>query len=144
MYVSGQGTGTYTVDWNTGNATVSLTASNACGAATRTYSASPSCREAVEITETAPTAQIHLYPNPADDKVTVSYHAEQAEEVSIEMKDVSGRIVYSSGMNAQEGENQSVIEVSQLSKGVLHGRGKVKQCQTTGKTGGAVVKATSK
>ncbi|MBK7853639.1 MAG: T9SS type A sorting domain-containing protein [Bacteroidetes bacterium] len=34
------------------------------------------------------------------------------------MKDVSGRIVYSSEMNAQEGENQSVIEVSQLSKGV--------------------------
>jgi len=117
-YVSGQGTSSYTVDWGVGNATVSLTASNACGNATRNYAATTSCRESGEIAATDNTSRIKLYPNPAAEQVTVSYLAEETEEVSILMKDVSGRLIYSTIMKSQAGENTMQMEVSKLAKGV--------------------------
>jgi hypothetical protein len=116
-YVTGQGTNSYTVDWNTGNATVSLTASNACGASTRTYSATTSCREAGEVMSTTG-MEIAVYPNPASELVTISYTTEAEGNTVIELKDLSGRVIITGAYATQEGSNTHQIDVSKLSKGV--------------------------
>lgn len=114
---SGQGTGSLLVDWNTGNATVSLTASNACGNGTRTFAATPSCRVAGStIEEVAPVLQV--YPNPASDKLSIAYVAEQAGDMSYQMIDVTGKVVINKALSVTEGANTHTIDISGFAKGI--------------------------
>jgi PKD repeat protein len=119
--VSGQGTNTYSADWNTvGAATVNLTASNACGSTTRTLAVNVSgcVRLAGEATAPIAAPTVNVYPNPATELITITYGATQTETVQLQLKDVSGRVVMTASLNAQEGENQSQMDVSTLAKGM--------------------------
>lgn len=117
IYVSGQGTSAYTVDWNTGNATVSLTASNACGTATRTSATTSSCRE-FENADAYTTESLKVFPNPATDKLTIEFVTEKAAFVKYQFSDVAGKVIMLETMNVQGGLNRKQIDLSKISKGV--------------------------
>lgn len=116
-YVSGQGTNTYTVDWNAGNAIVSLTASNACGNGTRTFAASTSCREAGYTTEQT-ISTIEVYPNPASDKLNIKYVGEQGGDMSLQLMDVTGKLVLNQTIKVSEVTGTHTIDITGFAKGV--------------------------
>ncbi len=59
-----------------------------------------------------------LYPNPASNTVTVSFNSVASEDVEISIYDLTGRMVNTGIFKAAEGVNASVINVSNLSKGI--------------------------
>jgi hypothetical protein len=117
-YVLGQGTNSYTVDWNSGNATISLTATNVCGSGTRTYSALPSCRgTGYEMTTNAEMG-ILVYPNPANEMVNVEFNEAGNDETQLIMLDLAGKKVAEQTLQTQKGNNKTIIDVSKLAKGI--------------------------
>lgn len=120
-YVSGQGTNNYTVDWdNAGTATVILTASNACGNGSRTLSLNiASCsRQAGSEVVTTTGDNFSVYPNPASDLVQFEFNSISSQNVTINLTDLSGRVVLSKSIDASEGLNYGSFDVSKLAKGV--------------------------
>lgn len=116
-YVSGQGTNLYTVDWNTGSASVNLTASNACGAATRTYAASTGCRE-TGIAVSAEGFAVEVYPNPASSIINFEFNSSSQSTATVNLMDVSGRSVISQTVNTVEGFNAGSLDLGSIAKGV--------------------------
>lgn len=117
-YVLGQGTNSYTVDWNSGNATISLTATNVCGSGTRTFNANPSCREAMSGAVNEIEEDVFVYPNPASEKINVEFVLSHNDEAKITMYDMAGKKVAEQIIQASEGKNKTSIDVSRLSKSI--------------------------
>ncbi len=121
-YVNGQGTNTYLVDWNTGNATVMITASNACGSGSKTYNAVTSCRVSGTPGEQDFIEQIdgsfNVYPNPSNGKFAIKINIVEAQTASIQLSDISGKIIKSDIFNLNEGLNSLDMDLSNQPKGV--------------------------
>lgn len=113
---SGQGTNNLLVDWNTGNSTVSLTATNGCGNATRNYSATVSCREASTSISEAELNDLHLYPNPASDFVKIQLNKSNEYLILIKVMDIAGRIVSKYPITTPL-VNETFIDISSLITG---------------------------
>lgn len=58
-----------------------------------------------------------LFPNPATDMVTLSFDSDESVQAAIEMRDMFGKVVYSSGRTLAVGQNQMVINTSNLKEG---------------------------
>lgn len=58
-----------------------------------------------------------LYPNPATSMIHLNLHAEEADEVILQVYDASGRLVISSTQNTTPGENLLTIPVEHLPNG---------------------------
>lgn len=120
-YVSGQGTPVLNVDWNTGNASVNLTASNACGNATKTYSAASTCRES-QPDNSIPAivnaeGKFSVYPNPAIDLLNIDFAITSVKEVNVVLMDITGRSVVSKLVSVTDGINHTTLDVSKIAKG---------------------------
>jgi Fe-S cluster assembly iron-binding protein IscA len=61
---------------------------------------------------------LSLYPNPNNGAFTVRFFADESEPVTLEVMDVSGRIVYQSAWKAEAGENQMEVQLDQAAKGI--------------------------
>lgn len=59
-----------------------------------------------------------LYPNPVTDRLQISYESLKVGRVQVEIMDVQGKILYQQTINCQNGPNQAIIPVSQLSEGL--------------------------
>ncbi len=117
-YVLGGGNSTSLIlDWGTGNGTVSVTASNACGNATRNYNAVIGCREAKEEL-TDGSLQFTVSPNPATDFVNVSFSFEKENDCIIELIDMTGKKVQTKTIKGTKGINTTQLDLSHISKGI--------------------------
>jgi hypothetical protein len=122
-YVLGQGTNDIIVDWNSGNATVYLTSSNSCGTGTRTYVVNVGCREAhatdeVASDENTSIAKVIVAPNPATDAVNVSFNTMMNDNVNIKLMDITGKVMMTKTINADNGYNRVTFAVNNFAKGV--------------------------
>lgn len=71
-------------------------------------------------------SEVHLYPIPASDLINISYSINKLENVTIEMFDISGRLVMQAAINkSQIGENNQSLNVSKLSTGLYSCRIKI-------------------
>jgi hypothetical protein len=63
---------------------------------------------------------INLYPNPATDQTTLTYHLDRQKMVSIAMHDISGKLikVYAKGETRSAGKNKLTINVKDLVPGM--------------------------
>lgn len=114
--VAGQGTTTLTVDWGTNSGTVGVTASNSCGnSGTRTRSVVITCRNSSSI---LPSAEVVAYPNPVSSELTVEMNTLSAGNYSLTMTDLTGRVMLQQAFAANEGKNESKLDVSNYAKGV--------------------------
>ncbi len=113
--VSGQGTTTLTLDWGSSGGVIGVTATGVCGASgTRTLGVSMNCRIAsAEISGTI----INAYPNPANTFLKIDMKSEVAENYTVSILDVSGRIVYSSEYFISTEMKNISLDVSTFSKG---------------------------
>lgn len=76
--------------------------------------------EVISLTRTSDESEIHnVYPNPAGTNINIDYTSLTDGNVSIEIYDISGQLVYTLGdMQVQKGMNVKNIDISQLNAGV--------------------------
>lgn len=121
-YVNGQGTNSYLVDWNTGNATVIVTASNGCGGGSRTYNAVTSCRIANNSNEfnidEIDKSEVSIFPNPSNGKFVTELVSERTQTTQFKITDISGKTVRILAYNLSEGFNKLEMDLSDFEKGI--------------------------
>ena len=113
--VSGQGSGTISVNWGSVSGNVRVTATNACGNAnTRSLNVSINCR----LAGTVSAAEFNLFPNPSAGRFTCTFTTDKAENVVIRVSDLTGRQLMIREMKAQPGENQADLNMSDFADGI--------------------------
>ncbi|MBL7915561.1 MAG: proprotein convertase P-domain-containing protein [Bacteroidia bacterium] len=113
--IAGQGTNSIVVDWGANPGVVSVTATNSCGnSGTRTLAVGITCRVAGnEISKPVLTA----YPNPASDRVLVNFNAGSADQTTISLIDISGRVIKTLQNVSEVGFNEVEIDLTGIAKG---------------------------
>ncbi len=100
-------------------ATLTVTASNACGgaAAPRTLPISVNllCRTA---NEAAIASEMNAYPNPTSGKLNVTFNASMKEKYTLKVVDLIGNVMMSQPSTAQAGANIQEIDLSSYAKGM--------------------------
>jgi len=61
---------------------------------------------------------VSVFPNPAKDKINVSFNAKDQADLQISLNDLSGKQVLTNKYRVAKGENQLSVDVNGLSKGV--------------------------
>ncbi len=119
QFVLGGGNSTLLIlNWLTGSGPVHVTASNPCGNATRTSTQANSCRESEEYDNIKISSSIVVYPNPANEWVSVEYISQANKSADLKFFDLRGREVLSKNFNFKEGSNKLNIDLSVFAKGV--------------------------
>jgi PKD repeat protein len=62
--------------------------------------------------------ELSIYPNPADQEFTVSYHVENAAPAKIQIMDMTGKLLSTTNINSNSGKNLVFIGTSSLSTGM--------------------------
>ncbi len=114
--VSGQGTTSINVDWGTNGGTIGVTAQSPCGnSGTRTLAVSMNCKLSANA---LPGSSLNVYPNPVSTLLNVELTTMVKGNYSLELFDLSGRLVYQNQVSAIEGFNQLTLDVSGYVKGM--------------------------
>ncbi len=62
--------------------------------------------------------KLRVYPNPANDRISIECGLSQPEDLQLQVYSVSGKLMKSEGLAGQKGSNHVQIDVSDLSPGV--------------------------
>lgn len=110
---SGQGTNAIVVNYGASGGNISVRAVNACGQSTpKTLAVSISCREAGNA------GACNIFPNPAHERLNISFSADEKSSYVISIRDVTGRMAYISKSMAKKGVNTYELSVAEFSKGI--------------------------
>lgn len=60
----------------------------------------------------------HLYPNPATDKLNISFTVETTQDINIRLADATGKLVYTENEKAFNGTYEKSLNLSQMAKGI--------------------------
>ncbi len=82
------------------------------------YAGDPSDELVAGLNDAAEFADLTLYPNPADDEVNVSFGLGSAQDVVIEITDLTGKIVQNNLIKAAAGNNLVMLNTLDLAQGV--------------------------
>jgi hypothetical protein len=63
-------------------------------------------------------SDIAVFPNPANDYVEISFSSEISGKASVQLLDMSGRIVLQESIEVTEGQNNAGFDISELSTGI--------------------------
>ena len=102
--------------------TVSITDSNGCS---NTFSTtvgtnnSDSCASATSVSEINK-EYVSLYPNPAQDNVSLKFFSNTSEHTAIKLTDVTGRVIMQKGVVASAGENNVTLDVFTVPAGMYY------------------------
>jgi len=72
------------------------------------------------VNENAFLSSLLVFPNPAEDRLTVKLNAATAQNIQIQLINNVGQVVYSKNAGTLAGDRQFEIEVAQLSAGVYN------------------------
>jgi len=118
--VIGQGTTDITVDFfGSSSGNVTCRASNSCGASSTILKAVTvnACRLSNgEVSE----MQLSAYPNPAKDNLTISFTASANEMYSIQLVDMTGRLVMNQSSTSTSGINKQELNLQNISSGLYN------------------------
>ena len=81
------------------------------------YAGSPSDNVVSGIDETPQMYGVNLYPNPADEEVTLSFNSINTQEVTVAIQDVFGKTIQSHQLLAQNGSNLVFLDTQKLAAG---------------------------
>ncbi len=114
IIASGQGTTSVTVNFGPSSGTLTVRALNACGQSSgRNVGITINCR-----TSSDPISELSLFPNPAHEKLSISFYSASDGQYKISVADVTGRIVYVSTRTALQGKNQTELNLIDFAKGI--------------------------
>jgi hypothetical protein len=116
--VSGQGTPILTVNWKKSNGSVAVIAGNSCTNAPLTrYLVTTDCSRFAsgKIMSTEPV--LRVYPNPATSVVQVIFTAKKETNYTIELSDLTGRVLQRKELKSGLGENRVPLDLSKYTYG---------------------------
>jgi hypothetical protein len=61
--------------------------------------------------------QVGVYPNPTNGNLTIDFNMDESANLSLQLMEMSGRVVSTSTVNAQEGSNRERLDLSDLAPG---------------------------
>ncbi len=121
----GQGTATIKVTWGTAPGSITVKGSNSCGTSnTKSLAVSVSAaRLAAKISspqtdELELTNELKLYPNPASSVTYLSFTSDRPGGYSIELTDITGKVLLRKTGKSLRGENKININVSKYENGM--------------------------
>ncbi|MBL0340935.1 MAG: T9SS type A sorting domain-containing protein [Bacteroidetes bacterium] len=115
-FVSGQGSTSITIDYGVVGGTITVVATGSCGVSgTRSLTITMNCKLS---SSALPGATVNAYPNPVSTQLNVELDAIAAGTYTVELIDVSGRVIYTNEMVATVGLNNNTIDVATFAKGV--------------------------
>ncbi len=130
VYATG-GTGVYNYSKNNGGAwqtgytfsslapgTYSIKVKDANGCMSTTTNVVVACNAREEEATTIGSTIFSVYPNPANDHVTVTYSNTKEEAVTISLTDITGRLIFSTNTTSIIGDNQYLMNTAEISKGI--------------------------
>lgn len=120
--VSGQNTPTITVTWGTRDGKVKVQAVNDCDNSTNSI-IDVTVKNNTGLTNTKstpPTYELKASPNPARDVTTLSFNAETEYRYTIEVTDMSGKVVQRKSGVAKQGSNAIKLNVSSMKDGLFN------------------------
>jgi len=110
-------TGTILVQWGATGGNVTVNAVNDCGSSVnRTLSVAVTCREAQVSAALQSTATV--YPNPTGSKTTLQFDSKADALYSLQVFDVTGRIILTEDIAAVEGVNMHELDFTNIAKGL--------------------------
>jgi len=62
--------------------------------------------------------ELNMYPNPTNGNAFVNFSSEKSESAQLRLSDITGKLVLQKNVNINSGENQLILDFSQLSDGV--------------------------
>ena len=120
--VSGQNTPSITVNWGGKDGRVKVKAVNDCASSYNTV-ISVTIKSSSLLTNTKstpPTYELKASPNPARDVTTLSFNAENEYRYTIEITDMSGKVVLRKSGVAKQGSNGVMLNLSSLNYGLFN------------------------
>lgn len=76
----------------------------------------------LNVEELHPFSNFSVYPNPAEDQLTVSVPVTQPQVVTFELIDLTGKVLMTKTIQAQTGDNQVQLSTQQFEAGMYHVR----------------------
>lgn len=119
--ISGQGTKTLTVQTGlnaVADFAISVKCSNSCGTSPASKLEHISSSSCPRIGNSTSISGISSYPNPASDAINISFASSKDQELTIQLFDAAGRLVYNSRVTCFENENLIRIDVSGFTSGI--------------------------
>jgi len=105
------------VMWGPNGGNVTVSAGNDCGTSSlRTLAVAVTCRES-QVSEALQTTAT-LYPNPTGSKTTLQFDSKADALYSLQVFDVTGRIILTEDITAVEGSNMHELDFTTLAKGM--------------------------
>ncbi|MDX2001941.1 MAG: T9SS type A sorting domain-containing protein [Chitinophagales bacterium] len=112
-------------EWSTGATTAEINVSEAdtyCVTATDANGCEQtSCQEVTvlsSVTDLVMDASLKIYPNPSKGQFAISFNSAQAQTVAVSIVDLAGKTVYQNTLNANGGNNELTVNLSQAAQGI--------------------------
>jgi hypothetical protein len=103
--------------------TLSVHAENGCGSsatASKTFNVNPNCKseddQVAEVTEIEYKV-FEVYPNPANDRITIRYYSDGSKTFKLFVNDVLGKVIVSENVSSADGINEKEISLAHLNRG---------------------------
>ena len=119
-----------TVNYGSTAGTLRARANNVCGVgAARSINILINCRLATDDTP----IKLHIYPQPTNEWVTLKYNSIENQYCEMWITDIAGRSMLHERLSASIGENENLIDVSNLANGIYLVSLKMSNRELTGK-----------
>ncbi len=102
------------IQWGLSGNSFTVTAHNACGSSAP-YTLNQNCRL---VSGEMTTGMVEVYPNPTRGLITVKFGSDRSDGFVFELMDLSGRLLNAEKVNALEGVNEHVVDLSSYVKGM--------------------------
>lgn len=113
---NGLGTASIILDWGNNGGVIGVTASGPCSnSGTRTLTVAMNCKVS---NNQMPGTEINAYPNPVSGILNIDVYSEKSGTYTMDLKDLSGRIVYTTILRTTEGINNNQLDVSNYAKSI--------------------------
>lgn len=112
---------TVTVTFGKSVGIIKVRANNACGlSATTALQVTSSCKDGAITEALTENEELDVYPNPARDLLHVRFNAPENGAYTMQLVDATGKLVFQTAGNCEEGVNETAVDVSQYASGVYH------------------------
>jgi hypothetical protein len=92
---------------------------NASGNPFRTANGNPiDIEQNINVSKLSGASELNLFPNPANDKLTLSFFNSETTNVTFEIFDMIGKVIDTKAINAEEGFNSTDFELSSFNNGI--------------------------
>lgn len=115
---AGAGTNSITVHFGATTGQISCNEYNACGSSAGVKAITFNCRQSQAASTISNALNFNAYPNPANDILHWEYNTLQQGDASIQISDMTGKIISHESVSLNEGLNQHSIDISKFSKGI--------------------------